>query len=183
VYSEPGKGTTFKIYFPRVDVSPESTSPVEWASEEMETRRGCETLLVAEDDNLVRDLIRTILSGTGYTVLEARDGMEAWEIARRHKGPIHMLVTDVVMPRMGGRELANLFANQRTGAKVLFLSGYTDDAIVRHGVLEAGVEFLQKPFRPGELVQRIRTILNGENQANPTTRPIPPEPYAPTWPR
>ncbi|MCL5883843.1 MAG: PAS domain S-box protein [Deltaproteobacteria bacterium] len=183
VYSEPGRGTTFKIYFPMVDVSPEPASPAERASEETETRRGCETLLVAEDDDLVRDLIRTILSGTGYTVLEARDGMEAWEIARRHEGPIHMLVTDVVMPRMGGRELAALFAGQRTGAKVLFLSGYTDDAIVRHGVLEAGVEFIQKPFRPAELVQRIRTLLNAEDRAIPTTRPKPPGPCEPTWPR
>jgi PAS domain S-box-containing protein len=183
VYSEPGMGTAFKIYFPRVDASPESASPVERASEEIETRRGCETLLVAEDDGLVRDLIRTIVSGAGYTVLEARDGMEAWEIARRHQGPIHMLVTDVVMPRMGGRELANLFANRRTGAKVLFLSGYTDDAIVRHGVLESGVEFLQKPFRPADLVQRIRTILNDEDRENPTARPIPPAPCAPTCPR
>jgi PAS domain S-box-containing protein len=179
VYSEPGKGTTFKVYFPRVEASPESASPMEPASEDPETRRGCETLLVAEDDALVRDLLRTILSRTGYTVLEARDGVEAWEIARRHKGPIHMLVTDVVMPRMGGRELANLFANLRKEAKVLFLSGYTDDAIVRHGVLEAGVEFLQKPFRPAELVRKIRTILGGGDLENHEGRQILPAPSAP----
>jgi PAS domain S-box-containing protein len=179
VYSEPGNGTTFKVYFPRVDDPPESASAVERVSETIETRRGFETLLVAEDDGLVRDLLRTILSGAGYTVLEARDGVEGWEIARRHKGQIQMLVTDVVMPRMGGRELANLFANHRTGAKVLFLSGYTDDAIVRHGVLEAGVEFLQKPFRPADLVRRIRTILNDGDRENPTACPIPPAPSAP----
>jgi CheY-like chemotaxis protein len=108
---------------------------------------------------MVRDLIRTILSGSGYTVLEARDGIEAMEIAQRYEGRIHMLLTDVVMPRMGGRELAARFAALRAGARVIFLSGYTDDAIVRHGVLEAGVEFLQKPFRAADLVQRINSLL------------------------
>jgi PAS domain S-box-containing protein len=158
VYSEPEKGTTFKIYFPREDGIPEM--PPREDRSPAEAARGWQTLLVAEDDDLVRELIRTILSGSGYKVLEAQDGVEAWEIAQRHKDPIHMLVTDVVMPRMGGRELANLFASNRTGAKVLFLSGYTDDSIVRHGVLESGVEYLQKPFRPKDLVQRIQSILD-----------------------
>jgi PAS domain S-box-containing protein len=157
VYSEAGAGTTFKIYIPRADDSLEAPSPAEQEAEEPGRGRG--TLLVAEDDEMVRDLIRTILSGSGYTVLEARDGIEAMEIAQRYEGRIHMLLTDVVMPRMGGRELAARFAALRAGARVIFLSGYTDDAIVRHGVLEAGVEFLQKPFRAADLVQRINSLL------------------------
>jgi len=158
VYSEPDKGTTFKIYFPREDGAPEKAPREDRGVAEAE--RGWQTLLVAEDDDMVRELIRAILTGSGYKVLDAKDGMEAWEIAQRYKDPIHMLVTDVVMPRMGGRELANLFTGKLAGAKVLFLSGYTDDSIVRHGVLEAGVEFLQKPFRTTDLVQRIQSILD-----------------------
>jgi CheY-like chemotaxis protein len=115
--------------------------------------------LVAEDDDLVRELIRTILSDSGYTVLEARDGIEALEIAQRHEGRIRMLLTDVVMPRMGGRELAARFAQLRPEARVIFLSGYTDDAVVRHGVLESGVEFLQKPFRSADLLRRVNSLL------------------------
>jgi PAS domain S-box-containing protein len=159
VYSEPGAGTTFKIYIPRAGDAPEAEALPPGDRIAAELRRGRGTLLVAEDDDLVRELIRTILSDSGYTVLEARDGIEALEIAQRHEGRIRMLLTDVVMPRMGGRELAARFAQLRPEARVIFLSGYTDDAVVRHGVLESGVEFLQKPFRSADLLRRVNSLL------------------------
>jgi CheY-like chemotaxis protein len=122
--------------------------------------RGSETLLLVEDEDGVRALSRHVLQGCGYTVLEARDGFEAVRVAGQHQGRIDLLLTDVVMPRMGGREAAERLAGLHPGVKVLFLSGYTDDAVVRHGILEAEVAFLQKPFSPAALARRVREVLD-----------------------
>jgi len=108
----------------------------------------------------VRSLTRHILQMQGYAVLEARDGEQALQVAEEHQGGFQLLLTDVVMPRMGGRRLAERLAQAHPGLKVLFLSGYTDDAVVRHGVLEAEVAFLQKPFTPSALAEKVRDVLD-----------------------
>ena len=133
VYSEPGKGTTFKIYLPRVDEPPEK---IVEKVKSLEFPRGSETVLVVEDDEEVRKLAVQILKNQGYKVLEASQGVEAFLICDENKGPIHLLVTDVVMPKMSGRELAERLSSIRPEMKVLYMSGYTDNAIVHHGVLE-----------------------------------------------
>ncbi|HEY1190866.1 MAG TPA: PAS domain-containing protein, partial [Gemmata sp.] len=147
VYSELGRGTTFKVYLPAVA----SAAPHEAPCAPAPLGRGDETVLVTEDDAAVRGVIRLALRSHGYEVLEAGSGEEAVRVAAAHAGPIHLLVTDVVMPGMGGRELATRLTAARPGLSVLYLSGYTDDAVVRHGVLEARVHFLQKPFTPTKL--------------------------------
>ena len=157
VYSEPGHGTSFKIYLPRAGDGPGPAASVKAAEGPPPT--GTETILLAEDEEIVRLLARELLQRLGYHVLEARSGMAALEIAGRHKGPIHLLLTDVVMPRMSGRELAQALAGSHPETRVLYMSGYTGEAIVRHGVVEPGVAFLQKPFAPGTLARRIRQIL------------------------
>jgi two-component system cell cycle sensor histidine kinase/response regulator CckA len=121
--------------------------------------RGTETILVAEDEDGVRSLAREVLEKYGYTVLEAANGEEALKVAERHAGPLHLLLSDVVMPRMGGPELAQALVARRPGVKVLYMSGYTDHPMVRRGVVNAGVAFLQKPFTPTVLVSRIREVL------------------------
>jgi PAS domain S-box-containing protein len=159
VYSEVGCGSTFKIYLPEV------TEEIEVPAIEQETRgssAGSETILFVEDEQSVRELVRDYLQGVGYRVLDAGDGIEALEIARSHKGVIHILITDVVMPRLSGRDLAVKLSSERPGAKVLFVSGYTDDTIVRHGALDGGVAFLQKPFNLKALAEKIREVLKGE---------------------
>ena len=158
VYSEVGIGTTFKVYLPRLEQRPGlgKASPGQ-----AEMLRGSETVLLVEDEDGVRALGRHILQGSGYTVLEARDGSEAVRVAEHHRGRIDLLVTDVVMPRMGGREVAERLVGLHPGVKVLFLSGYTDDAVVRHGILEAAVSFLQKPFSPASLSAKVREVLDG----------------------
>jgi PAS domain S-box-containing protein len=162
VYSEVGRGTTFKIHLPQV------TSQVEKAATEKISSRpaaGTETILFVEDEESVRDLVRDYLTATGYHMLEAPDGVRALEVAAAHKGPIHMLITDVVMPRLSGREVATQIAAQRRDMKVLYISGYTDDSVFRHGVLEGGVAFLQKPFNLKTLAQKIREVLDGQPAA------------------
>lgn len=157
VYSEPGQGTTFKIYLPRVapDVARTSSQP-----ESPVASRGSETILVAEDEDAVRRLTRRVLETQGYTVLAAANGPDALRLAHTHPGPIHLLLTDVVMPNMSGRELAELVVSARPETKVLYLSGYTDDAVIRHGVLEPGIAFLQKPFTLQSLAHKLREVLD-----------------------
>jgi two-component system cell cycle sensor histidine kinase/response regulator CckA len=158
VYSEPGQGATFKVYLPRVEPAGE---PVAAPQPPARALGGTETILLAEDEAAVRNLARRVLEKHGYKLLLAATGRDGVQVAEQHAGPIDLLVTDVVMPEMGGRELAQRLTALQPGLKVLFLSGYTDDAIVHHGVLDAGVAFLQKPFKPDDLVQKIRAVLDG----------------------
>jgi PAS domain S-box-containing protein len=158
VYSEVGIGTTFKVYLPRAA----SRSAATGQSQAATPPRGDETILLVEDDAVVRALVRRILEGSGYLVLEADSGEEAVLTATTHPGRIHLLVTDVVMPEMGGRGVAEVVAGVHPGIKILYLSGYTDDAIVRHGVLHEGVNFLQKPFSSFALTHKVREILDGK---------------------
>jgi PAS domain S-box-containing protein len=157
VYSELGYGTTFKIYLPVV----EGTAQAREARGG--TGGGSETVLLVEDEVRVRSLARRMLESEGYKVLEVPGGMEALLMASQHKGPIHLLLTDVVMPLMSGRELAERLAKQRPEMKILYMSGYTDDTVVRHGVLESGVAFLQKPFAPEVLARKVREVLDVQN--------------------
>jgi two-component system cell cycle sensor histidine kinase/response regulator CckA len=156
VYSEPGQGTTFKIYLPRVEDAQEVHKSAPAAVGE-----GTETILLAEDDSVVRSLAALALRSYGYTVLEARDGVEALQICRTHPDPIHLVISDVVMPRMSGRQLAGMVSSLRPQTRVLYLSGYTDDAVVRHGLVQGEVPFLQKPFTPNILARKIREVLEG----------------------
>ncbi len=156
VYSELGHGTTFKIYLPRVD------EPVEVLGEGVkgeEVPFGRETILLVEDEESVRKFAVSTLRRLGYEVLEASRGEEALSVCERHEGPVHMTVTDVVMPGMSGRELAEKLLVLRPEMKVLYMSGYTDDTIVRHGVLEKGVNYIQKPFSMEVLAKKVREVL------------------------
>ena len=162
VYSELGKGTTFNIYFPRVaeplDVSarPIHAGPLP---------RGTETLMVVEDEPSVRHLACGVLHNQGYEILSASNGQDALHVAREHKGaPIRLVVTDVIMPLMGGKVMAEWLKATYPDLKILFTSGYTDDAISHHGVLEKGVEFLPKPYTPAGLARRVRQILDEKKE-------------------
>jgi PAS domain S-box-containing protein len=158
IYSEPGHGTTFKIYLPRVE---EELDTIFKQEETDSLVKGTETVLLVEDDPLVRDLVHRLLIQQGYTVLEAFNGEEALQLAQEHTGEkIHLLLTDVVMPQMGGRTLAEKLKFQIPDIKVLYISGYTDNAIVNHGVLEPGTHFLQKPFSPKTLSYKVREVLD-----------------------
>ena len=156
VYSEPGRGTSFKIYLPPV----EERISTKQSEGNKRTQQGTETILLVEDEDAVRTVTYSALRLFGYTVLEANRGTEAIRLCERHQGPIHLLVTDVVMPEMGGRQLVERLAQLRPDLKVLYLSGYTDDAVVRHGVLQADVAFLQKPFTPTSLANKVRDVLD-----------------------
>jgi two-component system cell cycle sensor histidine kinase/response regulator CckA len=166
VRSEVGVGTTFEVYLPWVD-QPVATRPSR--SGDRTAPRGAETVLLVEDEEGVRALTRHVLAAAGYAVLEAADGDEALDIAAGHAGPIHLLMTDVVMPGLGGRELADRVLALHPAAKVLYVSGYTDDAVVRHGVLEEDVQFLQKPFSPGMLAIKVREVLDTPCSSIPTS--------------
>ena len=157
VYSEPGRGATFKIYLPRVDAPVESAAP---PAPVERPPRGSETVLLAEDEPAVRAIARQALERQGYTVLAAPSGADALALAAQHGATIHLLLTDVVMPGMSGRDLADRLTAQRPGIRVLYISGYTDNAIVRHGMLEPGLAYLQKPFRPDALVRKVRDVLD-----------------------
>ncbi len=157
VYSEPGHGTTFKVYLPRVG---EAAAPAAPSLTPPASLRGSETILVVEDDEMIRNLVQKVLRANGYTVLVAANGGDAERVSGQHEGPIHLLMTDVVLPGLNGREVARRVVAARAGIRVLYLSGYTDDAIVHHGVLESGVEFLQKPFTPAVLGRKVREVLD-----------------------
>ncbi len=157
VYSEPGHGATFKVYLPRLHEPSQSETP-DAAHAAMPP--GHETILLVEDEQAVRDLGQFVLEKCGYTVLTAAEGVEALRVAHQHVGRIDLLMTDVIMPRMGGRELADQLTRRLPGLKVLFLSGYTDDAVVRQGILESEMAFVQKPFSPAVLTNKVRAVLD-----------------------
>jgi PAS domain S-box-containing protein len=158
VYSEAGMGTVFKVYLPRIDAV---SGTIEKLAPETTTLRGSGTVLLVEDEDIVRGLTRKILMQAGYNVLDAKGGEEAIRLCRTHVGPIDLLLTDVVMPEISGKEVADRLKELRPQIRVLFMSGYTDEAIVEHGVLDANVEFIQKPFTWVRLTKKVRDVLNG----------------------
>jgi two-component system, cell cycle sensor histidine kinase and response regulator CckA len=158
VESEPGHGTTFKICLPRADGSEKEAPPAQPAATDLP--RGSETILLVEDEANVRELLRECLDALGYTVLEARGGAEALALSRAHGTPIHLLITDVVMPQMSGRELAKRLLASRPEARVLYISGYTDDAVVIQEGLTEDMAFLQKPFTIERLSRKVREVLD-----------------------
>ena len=167
VSSELGKGTTFKIYFPRVADTSEAIAQVVAQSDVPITEPGTETILLVEDETNLRYLARQFLEKQGYRVIEAADGAVAMQIAVAHAGVIHLLLTDVIMPGMNGRELAQRISEIRPNVKVLYMSGYTENVIGHNGTLDAGIRLLQKPFTLRDLKDRVREVLD--------TSPIPPE--------
>jgi two-component system cell cycle sensor histidine kinase/response regulator CckA len=156
VDSQPGRGTAFEIHFPAAEGRLPATQPT---PVHKPAATGSETILLVEDEDAVRTVVSTVLQQAGYTVLEASGGRAAIDIAAAHAEPIHLLITDVVMPEMGGRKLVEHLMAARPGLKVLYLSGHTDDALIRHGVLEAEVAFLQKPFKIRALTTKVREVL------------------------
>lgn len=169
VYSEPGEGTSFKIYLPRADGKEQNQDRTTVVPD---TLRGTETILLAEDDAQVRELAATILRKHGYHVIDTASGGDALLVCEQYKGSIHLLLTDVVMPRIGGRQLWERLSPLRPGMKVLFMSGYTDDAIIHHGVLSSEFAFVQKPLMPLPLLSKLRSVLD---TARPSQAPAAPE--------
>jgi CheY-like chemotaxis protein len=160
VYSEIGKGTTVKVYLPRIH----EVAPVEAEHVQTHATRGTETILLVEDEDMVRKLVRVTLEREGYTLLDAGGPDEAQRICENHQGFIHLMITDVVMPRSSGRELADRVALLRPEMKVLYMSGYTGNAILNSGVLDKAANFLQKPFSPQMLARKVREVLEGSDQ-------------------
>jgi CheY-like chemotaxis protein len=156
VYSEPGKGTTFKVYLPRVATAAE---PLPVSKDQEIARGGTETILLVEDEDAVRALASRILESKGYTVLLAESGAQAIEIARENPA-IDLLLTDMVLPGMGGSEISKRIHELAPRTKVLYTSGYTDDVIVRRGLMERDAAFLEKPFTPNVLARRVREVLD-----------------------
>jgi two-component system cell cycle sensor histidine kinase/response regulator CckA len=168
VYSEVGQGTTFKVYFP---VAPAAVlvpppSPVV----ERRTLRGSETILLVEDEERVRALALTILRKYGYNVLEAQGGGDAFLVSEQYPSTIHLLLTDVVMPLMSGRQLAERLTSLRPDMKVLYMSGYTDDAVVRHGVTDSTIAFIQKPITPEALARKVREVIGASSRVGASSR-------------
>jgi CheY-like chemotaxis protein len=158
-YSEPEKGTSFKVYFPVAEVAVRALAPA--PSVERDSVRGSETVLVVEDEESIRILACAILRKQGYNVLDAQNAGEALLLCEQFPALIHLLLTDVVMPRMSGRQLAERLLPIRPNMKVLYMSGYTDDAVVRHGILESTIAFIQKPLTPATLARKVRHVLDG----------------------
>jgi len=156
VYSEEGHGTTFKVYLPVAETQEESERP----TEDKSTPRGSETILVVEDEEVVRKVAVRILSKWGYTVLEASNGRQALELLEEQNAAPDLLVTDVIMPKMGGEKLAEEYRRRFPGAKIIFMSGYTDGAMQQNGLLMPGVELLEKPFTEPSLAQKVREVLD-----------------------
>jgi two-component system, cell cycle sensor histidine kinase and response regulator CckA len=156
VYSEPGNGTTFKIYLPRVN---EAASEAR-VGPAPTTVRGTETVLIVEDEATLRNLARRMLESAGYTVIAAANGRDALRMAAEHAGPVDLMLTDVVMPGMSGKDLAAMLARVRPRMKVLYTSGYTDDTIVHHGVLDANTQFISKPYGAVQLARKVREVLD-----------------------
>ena len=157
VYSVPGSGTSMKVYLPRID----RPAAIEAEAPRRVVARGSETILVVEDDEMVRHLVRETLDRAGYHVLDASGSLDARRIADAYRGQIHLLITDVVMPKISGRELAVQLTDRRPDLKVLYMSGYTDSAIVNAGLLHKEVAFVQKPFTPATFTQKVREVLEG----------------------
>lgn len=160
VYSEPTRGTSVKVYLPRID------QPATLEAEEVRKKitRGTETILLVEDDEMVRNLVRETLEREGYKLIDTSDPVAAIRMAENFQGPIQLLITDVIMPKISGRELSDRLAKRRTDMKVLYMSGYTDNAIVNSGLLAKEVAFLQKPFTPFALVQKVRDVLEANGK-------------------
>lgn len=173
VYSEAGIGSTFKVYLPRVD-APADVIPNRTSG--LPSQRGTETVLLVEDEDGVRALVRQLLTRQGYRVIESRHGGEALLLCERYQGKIDLLLTDVILQQMSGRELAERLTRVRPEMRVLYISGYTDDAIVQHGVLSAGTAFLQKPFTTDALIRKVRQVLNAGD--NGSDDPVVAEPLA-----
>lgn len=157
VDSEPAQGTSFKVYLPAVEGDAES---LEKEGSSADTPTGSETILIVEDDEMIRKIARTTLQHYGYRILEAQEGQEALKISHEHKEPIHLIVTDVVMPRMSGPEFAQRMKYLRPETRVLYMSGYADEAIFRHEVLAPGVNFIEKPFSPEGLARKVREVID-----------------------
>jgi PAS domain S-box-containing protein len=157
VYSEPGHGTTFRVYFPRVE-GPQA--PVAAPEQKTGSLRGSETILVAEDEAQLRRFMVGVLTDHGYRAITATNGAEAVAICQRDAGTIHLIVTDVVMPEMGGKQLVDAVSPERPGVRILFISGYAENAIVHHGRLDPGVELLSKPFNAVTFLRRVRAVLD-----------------------
>jgi CheY-like chemotaxis protein len=157
VYSEPGRGSTFKVYLPRVQDAVRAQRKVEARGVETQGR---ETILVVEDEPMIRELVETMLQSRGYSVLMVDDPLRAVAFSAQYSGPIHLLLTDVIMPGISGREIADQISAQRPEMKVIFVSGYTPNAIVHHGILDEDLNFLQKPFTAGTLTHKVREVLD-----------------------
>jgi signal transduction histidine kinase len=164
IYSEPGRGTTFKIYLPRVRAAARDETGARAA-----TPRGSETILLVEDDVQVRAVASRILSRGGWTVLESASAADAVRIAREHPAPIDLLLTDVIMPGMNGRQVADAILAVRPGTRILFMSGYTDDVVLHHGGLEPDVDFVQKPLTPEHLARKVRQVLDQPGPGAPAS--------------
>jgi CheY-like chemotaxis protein len=158
VYSEPGRGTSVKVYLPRID-RPVS---LETQVSRRKVERGSETVLLVEDDEMVRSLVRETLERDGYRILDAPGPIEARRISDQIKEPIQLLITDVVMPKISGRELAQQLVARRPSMKVLYMSGYTDNAVINSGILRKEVAFIQKPFTPMALAEKVREVLESD---------------------
>jgi len=160
VYSEPGQGSTFKVYLPRAEGDADSEEKQRLPVIELD---GSETILIVEDDEGLRKFTQNALQMHGYKVLDAENGEDALKIGKEHEGPIHLMITDVVMPKMGGKEAAERLQPFYPQMKVIYMSGYTDNAIVQHGVLAPGLNFIQKPFSPEGLAHKVREVLDQED--------------------